>query len=114
MQDCTQESVKPTPVADAIVAALNELLKVDPVAATRLIEFKTSCNYKCAIHPMIVVRVLDESSTAYDLSVIGALQTAVAAEGKRLAYSYEETTGCLKGFQAVDIAAVSVPNGDVT
>ena len=100
-------------ITESIVAALNDFLATDKIAATRLVEFRTPCNLKVAEHPSIVVRVVEESSEQFDVGLIGLLQALAVVDGKRVTTQYDCSTGELTGFGAVDIAVVNPPAGDV-
>ena len=65
-------------LAEQIVAFMNELLTLDPVAVSRLVSARVACNKELADHPTVQVGALDltfEGATdrVHDVGLLGIL-----------------------------------------
>lgn len=80
-----------------VVQMLNEAMKTDPEAMTRLVESRVSCTLPLADHPTIQVRSDDKGYSVGMLGVLNGIFGVDSTGSGAIAAEFDES-GELKGF----------------
>lgn len=67
------------PIAEKIVASLNEFLEADPIAISKMMLKRVPCNQDLADHP--TVQVGQDLKTNWDVSILGLLNGICGRKG---------------------------------